>query len=1058
MKLHLPLLLLSAVMSVAMLPAAAETSDETLIVNAGETVILENKHSLDVEVQKDATLQFSGNDMFSYDEGRVGQKFKVSGGTVDFGTTRQTFTKYTMCLSDGATLMGVGQTGDGTGGTVAGVEYGAIDVIDGNMLIEATSGSNTISAWTRLRRTGEYDDPYGVEYKVADTAVLTVSGKFIGEGNITKSGAGTMYLSSSEASLRSITVSEGSLEIQSGTYTVSGGIFGTSIAMGTTGEVALTLTGGTVSALLTGKAEVVIAGNVTYNQANTYTGTTTVNQGKTLYLNLGADAQGNDQVYEVKGSMMGAGALQIARGTNAVIKDTAVALDVVTRVYGALTFDLEEGKEYKLSNDRLQTKSNLGDESHLYKTGAGTLTFTKDLTSCGSFVHVDEGVLKLDLGTNSAGENQVFNARNSYKGNGILQVESGTTFNVAAGSHIEPDIRMNGGHAVFDISGGGEYELRGSLSGNGEIKKKGAGILVFKDAVDYSGTLEIEAGSLKFDLGAAEDGSNREIWFAGGLSASGTRKVLMVQEGTTLTLTEKDAYTQFSYELNGGALKFVGIKEVISSPEMSNTGLVILGEGTSFTAGGRSYSHDFVLDGGNAEFGSREQALSGNVTVNEGSTLTFTGTDALDYGITRTLTVNAGGTVNFDGGSGTDKGTRQTMDGWTIVLNGGTLVGSGQVINEVNYGSIDYADYENASTKKPLTYHKICAESGESTLSAGIRLRGMNVGVEFKVDDDATLTVDKAIMLIAGESGDKSSAGIVKTGKGELIFETDHAFSGTTKVQAGTLSLDTKGVYDLDGNVTGDGTLSVKSGTELQLGNYSVSTATTKLEQGASITSGSEMKISGGTMNHVTVANGSVTGAADEWEWARLAGVRIELLNDAALVLSDVGLLFGTEVVGSSVASGVTPVAESALNKVELLRTTLEIRLPETGKVVNPVDDILPDDFAIVLDDATDATGYAFSYSAFQGVELSGELVLSFSMDNVHSILDSGYDYLVITFSESVLTDLEVFAWFEPADTLISATVSGNSVYISTPAVPESSTATLSLLALLGLCTRRRRK
>ena len=175
----------------------------------------------------------------------------VSGGTLDFGTTRQTMGSWKLYLSDGAQVLG-------SGGEYSG-KYAAMDFNTNNSTIYATSGSSTISAKTRLRGGNN------LNYDVSEDATLTVNGLIhadgdAGKGSITKEGAGTLVLTGANTYANTTTVNAGVLR------TSTDGALGTS---------AVVINGGVL--------ELAPAGGNNVN-ASILKGAVTVNNGGTLRL------------------------------------------------------------------------------------------------------------------------------------------------------------------------------------------------------------------------------------------------------------------------------------------------------------------------------------------------------------------------------------------------------------------------------------------------------------------------------------------------------------------------------------------------------------------------------------------------------------------------------------------------------------------------------------------------------------------------------------------------------------------------------------------------------
>lgn len=176
-----------------------------------------------ISVGTDATLKFtgSGSDTLYWGADQnspaYGKSISVDGGTIDFGSTRQTLALWDINLSNGAKLI----ANDNGGGSynVNGQQYAALDINkSGENTISATSGDNTISAKTRLR------DGSTINYSVAENASLNVSGLVHADGRkkletpqsgggIVKQGAGVLYLNNTGDELDRISVTGGTANI-----------------------------------------------------------------------------------------------------------------------------------------------------------------------------------------------------------------------------------------------------------------------------------------------------------------------------------------------------------------------------------------------------------------------------------------------------------------------------------------------------------------------------------------------------------------------------------------------------------------------------------------------------------------------------------------------------------------------------------------------------------------------------------------------------------------------------------------------------------------------------
>lgn len=179
-------------------------------INGGTLLIKGHNNKVvdtNVTVNTNGTMKFDGSSTVSdmLDFNKEGKSITVNGGTLDFGTTRQTMGKWTLNLSNGARVIGAGNS-----------TYGALDYnkLTGNV-INATAGNSSIESKIRLRG----DDNAGTElaFNVAQSASLNVSGLVHSDGAkdgiITKQGAGTLHLNNANNDLARINVTGGTANI-----------------------------------------------------------------------------------------------------------------------------------------------------------------------------------------------------------------------------------------------------------------------------------------------------------------------------------------------------------------------------------------------------------------------------------------------------------------------------------------------------------------------------------------------------------------------------------------------------------------------------------------------------------------------------------------------------------------------------------------------------------------------------------------------------------------------------------------------------------------------------
>ena len=380
----------------------------------------------------------------------------------------------------------------------------------------------------------------------------TYIGEFSGGGSLTKAGTGTLLLSGGSSYTGGTTINEGSVYVNNG------------LAFGS-GTVTLASNGATVigdgfetpnnyvlnadarfyspgggwlnSGVISGAGSLNIGqlggdgGDVGLSGTNTYTGTTTINDGILAVTNGSAIvdtgtvilADGNAVFYtessETIGSLRGGGTnggfVELGNGTTLTVAET-----------GSQTF-----------------AGSIGNDGSLAKTGTGTLTLSGSNSFTGGTT-LSAGHLRLNT-TNAAGTGTITQA----DGSSVLEINAGGTvanamsvYNVAfvnGGNTLSGPITLN--NAIFtNVASGVTNTITGELTGTGGITKQGDGGLIIAGTVSnsFTGTSVVEGGTLI--LSNSADGA-----------ISGTS--IQVNSGASLILAASDQIGNTTgLILNGG--------------------------------------------------------------------------------------------------------------------------------------------------------------------------------------------------------------------------------------------------------------------------------------------------------------------------------------------------------------------------------------------------------------------------------------------------------------------------------------------------------------------------
>ena len=384
-----------------------------LVLDGGSASLSGNDNKIldgDVTVKNGGTLTFTGTGSDIIDYNKSGKTLTVAGGTIDFGSTRQTMGGWTLWLSDGAIVTGAGNA-----------TYGAMDYNDNNSTIYATSGSSTISAVTRLRNGNN------LNYDVSEGATLTVSGLIhadgaAGKGSITKNGAGMLVLTA--------------VNTYANTTTINGGTLSTSV-VGALGSSSVVINdGGTL--LLGGDNNKLLGEDITINAGGTLrfdgTGSDIINydlNGKTLTVAGGTIDFGSTR------QTMGKWAL--------VLSDGATITGAGNATYGAIDFHVNNSTITATSGENtISAVTRVRDGGNLnYAVDDGATLTVSGLIHAAGFAK-KASVTKLGDGLMIVSSNLNLNYLSTRAGEVLLTGTQNTVANVdcSMGSTAEGTLRL----------------------------------------------------------------------------------------------------------------------------------------------------------------------------------------------------------------------------------------------------------------------------------------------------------------------------------------------------------------------------------------------------------------------------------------------------------------------------------------------------------------------------------------------------------------------------------------------------------------------------------------
>jgi autotransporter-associated beta strand protein len=430
---------------------------------------------------------------------------------------------------------------------------------------------------------------------------------------------------------------------------------------------------------------------------------------------------------------------------------------------------------------------------------------------------------------------------------GALIVGNGGT----AGS-ISGDVTVDAG-ATFGINKSDQYMLINQISGAGGFAQLGSGTTIFaSNFIDYTGTTTIAAGTLQVGNGGSEGSigtgdilNNATLAInLGGISPfvlpnniSGTGKLEQIGPGTT-QLTGTNTYSGAT-NVNAGTLQ-AGAANTFSPNSTHNVlpGAVLDLDNFNQTIGALSGEGGVTLGSGSLDTGGNNASttfagvIAGSGGLTKSGTGTFTLTGANLYGGGTTLAAGvlsvsadanlgaAAGALSFNGGTlqvtGTAFNTTARAVNWSpsggtfdIVAAGNSFavvstIGAGGALTKIGAGTLvlgGATSYAGATSVNAGTLQaggtNVFSGSSAFTVASGATLNfaGFNQTIGSLAGAGAvglgagvlTTGGDNTSTTFAGVAS--GSGGLTKAGTGTFTLTGSNTHTGTTTVNAGTLSV-----------------------------------------------------------------------------------------------------------------------------------------------------------------------------------------------------------------------------------------------------------------------------
>ena len=636
---------------------------------------------------------------------------------------------------------------------------------------------------------------------VLDTGTLQFNTGSLGTGGVTFNGGTLQWGGSTTTDISSQTVT---LNAAGGTIDVNGNTVTLANPIGNGGTGALTVVNSTPA-----------TGSLTLSGANTYTGGTTVTNG-TLLVNNGSGsgtASGTVNV-NLGGTLGGTGAISGTVNVNNGGIVAPGASGVGTLTVGSLT--MNSGSTYNIgfsstpANSQIvvTTSSGLtvnGGAFNLYQAGG-----TSPWTTAGTYnlIQFSGTAPSLDsTWTTASGANpHVANAQSGYL------YSFGTS-----GGWLQVTITVGATIGTWNVDSDGNWSVAGNWTGAGSLPPHAAG-----DAA----TLGVGSAFRTVTLNAAET--------VGGISFTNPNSFAIANAGNTLTLDNKGADANLSVlagtsnviqspvSLNGNLTVSVNANQLLAITNVIANGtgtssITNSGAGTLVLSGNNTYGPaagavGTTLEGGTLQLGNNnalgagDLSMTANSIIQAGTALSAANNISLNPGVTADVD-NAGPNSLALGGVISGSGTLSKTSNGLLSLGGANTYSGGTLIsNGIVSISTDGASAGNTGSlgvvPASVTVNNVVLNGGDLLGTGTLTLntnRGVGIGsvggstpgtALIDAAGGATFTVN-GIIASAGNSGANNLT--VNSGAGDngtVILAAANTFSGTTIIDAGTLTLD----------------------------------------------------------------------------------------------------------------------------------------------------------------------------------------------------------------------------------------------------------------------------
>jgi autotransporter-associated beta strand protein len=595
---------------------------------------------------------------------------------------------------------------------------------------------------------------------------------------------------------------------------------------------------------------------------------------------LGGEIQGPGNLILTGGGMLTLGASNTYTGTTTVQQGTLAVGGAFPLGAVPATLSLEDGTTLEFAVDGDGPATNLtgavtlaGNVTIFSPYGvSGTISGNiSDGSSSGGLTLAGPGAVLLS-GTNSftgpvtvAAGTLIAGSATALGSNGTVTVDEGATLqlntSIATGGLAGAGAIIIGTNTLTVGANNTSSSFSGNFSGTGNLTKTGSGTFTLQGVDADVSALTIEGGTLVLDSQSVL-GSGTIVAFSGGagstLQLSSNQTVAGLSGdgslslgSSTFTVAAANDFT-FSGSItgNGGSLVQAGTGTLTLSGSNSFTGPTLISGGTLVLAGGAALSDQTavtVTSGAQVQLQASETVggLAGSgVVLLAGNTLSFGGNGA-----------NTGFGGSISNGSLVKQGAGTTVLTGSYNLSALTIAaGTLQIGDGASATSFQAAPIENNGTlilkpEQDLLMSEVISGTGGVTVNAG------NAPVTFTAANTYT-------------GGTTITAGTLNLGSGVLVGSV----AGDV-VNNGTLAFNSSTSQSFGGAISGTGGVSAIGGGTVTLTGANAYAGGTAISNGSTVSVGSDGNL-GAASGGISLANGTlaVTGSFSSVREVVLAG------------------------------------------------------------------------------------------------------------------------------------------------------------------------------------------